>query len=696
VSVPNFDPISTLGDYVNVDILNASHYWGIPYSKNAPVQNYIPQMEAYYAWFELATLSNAAYWHAAMLEFIAESTTGLRDKVTDAGDVVAQMVSDSEDDLKAFLSGEFLAAISSSGSDLTNPIAEIREALKRDVAGSILGIDETLLLGIAKDTIAKGIEIDASKDNAALLANVIAGGLERLAEAAAAQGGQDFNSWLVGVTPHSPPNPQGTVVTTENVSPFMKMGTATFGFLIEKTGNMLSDIMSAVFKVSDAMSPAFTPLIDTVINQVEERASSLGEVTPNGAFPLARKFIEEAFRNGLKARLISILLEKAGDQVKNLGIQQIAGLVGDLSGFSQLAEAVHGTQLKAAVARPAEYQINAQVRSKLLNESQLIEGAIERKISLEEQRQIFRYHGYTEHHIDIIQAYQWRDPRLREIILLASDASVDDDDVRHWLAEAGYEDRDIERIAPVVIQQSNRQHRQALTSEVMANLQEGFLSDEDAEAQFTRLSYSEEAIRLLMDTGRFRFRREVIQEHITELESMFNLEQIAEPEFRLALAGLGVRQQKVDAIVGKAVSKFSGRVSQQEQKDVDANVREYQRASLATLKAQFQAGLIPAETFYSNLVAVGFVPQIATEIVSLEQIKALTKVAGESADEADKLKAEIRRARMKAFIELYQESLIDAAALQKNLLALGMDPDIVYALVIQEQAKKGEIKPATP
>src|SRR3970282_1255874 len=114
----------------------------------------------------------------------------------------------------------------------------------------------------------------------------------------------------------------------------------------------------------------------------------------------------------------------------------------------------------------------------------------------------------------------WTDPRLREIILLASDASVNEDDIRHWLSEAGYDDTDIERMTPVVVQQSNRGHRPALTSEIMINLGEGFLDEEDAEAQFDRLHYTEEAKRLLLDTGRFKFRREVIQARNTELEQM--------------------------------------------------------------------------------------------------------------------------------------------------------------------------------
>jgi hypothetical protein len=204
------------------------------------------------------------------------------------------------------------------------------------------------------------------------------------------------------------------------------------------------------------------------------------------------------------------------------------------------------------------------------------------------------------------------------------------------------------------------------------------------------LRYTEEAKRLLLDTGRLKFRREVIQAHITELEQMFQLEQIKEPEFRLALEGLGVRKQKVDAIVGKAFSKFIGRVSREEDAQVDKDVRALQGASLAALKAQFQAGLIPAGAFEANLVAIGFLPQIAREIVALEQIKLLTKAAGEVEDEADRLREEIRRARMAAFIDLFRDRFIDGDALRRNLLALGLAPELADAIVFRELAIQEE------
>ena len=691
MAMPNPHPSTTLAQWRQIVKFDALSVYLKTLNDGGVPAVFTDEIQSYYVWEANATAANEAFYSFAQLELIADNTTGLFDQIGAAGDAVVDATLFAEGDMKEFLTANVIPLLGVGGVDYSDAIDRIFFALQSDVGGGLRGLNNT-----AEFSLIQQIEGDI------LQANVTAGGLERLAltiaqglaaltEATGAQGGQSLDEWLQGVTPHSAPNPTGTVVTTDVISPFLKAGSSVFSFLAEKTGLMLADILGAVFRVTDVLSPTFIPLIGSVVDTVEQRATRLGPVTPGDAFPLAKKFIEEAFKNGLRARIISILLEKAGDQVKNLGVQQIAGLVGDLSGFSQLSESIHGTQLKAAVARPVEYQINAQTRTRLLSPGETIESAIERKISLDEQREILRFHGYTEHHIDIIQKTMWQDPRLREIILLASDSSVDEDDIRHWLLEAGYDDTDIDRFTPIVIQQSNRGHRQALTSEIMINLGEGFLDDEDAEEQFDRLRYTEEAKRLLLDTGRLKFRREVIQAHISELDQMFQLEQIKEPEYRLALEGLGVRKQKIDAIVGKAFSKFIGRVSREEDAQVDKDVRALQSASLAALKAQFQAGLIPAGAFEANLVALGFLPQIAREIVALEQIKLLTKAAGEVQDEADRLRDEIRRARIAAFVELFQDGFIDEGQLRANLVALGLAPELADALVFREVAKKVEL-----
>jgi len=690
VAMPNPHPSTTLAQWRQIVKFDALSVYLKTLNDGGVPAVFTDEIQSYYVWEANATAANEAFYSFAQLELIADNTTGLLPKLDELNLDLQTRMSTEMTTLLAAINEVFVPTLVAAMGGNDPATADIANVLGFFIHPDLAALNDNTAIGLGR--VAESIQIATatqdfrSFDSMTLL-------LQRLDELVAktgGQGGQDIDEWLAGVTPRSAPNPKGTVVTTDVISPFLKAGSSVFSFLAEKTGLMLADILGAVFRVTDVLSPTFIPLISSVVDTVEDRATRLGPVTPGQAFPLAKRFIEDAFKNGLRARIISILLEKAGDQVKNLGVQQIAGLVGDLSGFSQLSEAIHGTQLKAAVARPVEYQINAQTRTRLLSPGETIESAIERKISLDEQREILRFHGYTEHHIDIIQKTMWQDPRLREIILLASDSSVDEDDIRHWLLEAGYDDTDIDRFTPIVIQQSNRGHRQALTSEIMINLGEGFLDDEDAEAQFDRLRYTEEAKRLLLDTGRLKFRREVIQAHITELEQMFQLEQIKEPEFRLALEGLGVRKQKVDAIVGKAFSKFIGRVSREEDAQVDKDVRALQGASLAALKAQFQAGLIPAGAFEANLVAIGFLPQIAREIVALEQIKLLTKAAGEVEDEADRLREEIRRARMAAFIDLFRDRFIDGDALRRNLLALGLAPELADAIVFRELAIQEE------
>ena len=696
MAMPNPHPSTTLAQWRQIVKFDALSVYLKTLNDGGVPAVFTDEIQSYYVWEANATAANEAFYSFAQLELIADNTTGLFDQIGAAGDAVVDATLFAEGDMKEFLTANVIPLLGVGGVDYSDAIDRIFFALQSDVGGGLRGLNNT-----AEFSLIQQIEGDI------LQANVTAGGLERLAltiaqglaaltEATGAQGGQSLDEWLQEVTPHSIPPLTNKVFTVEGVTPFMKMGEATIIFLIEKLAILLGPLLKGALKGADSAAPLFKPLIDPVLDGVEKRLSRLRNVAPHEALPLAREFLSDAFTNGLRARLTAILVEKGGDQVKNLGVQQISGLIAELAGFSQLAEAIWGTALKVGIGRPAEYQMNAMSLSKIPSEGTLIEAATERKVSVDALRELLKFHGYADNFVSMMVNTMWTDPRLREIILLASDASVNEDDIRHWLLEAGYDDTDIDRFTPIVIQQSNRGHRQALTSEIMINLGEGFLDEEDAEAQFDRLRYTEEAKRLLLDTGRLKFRREVIQAHITELEQMFQLEQIKEPEFRLALEGLGVRREKVDAIVGKAFSKFIGRVSKEEDAQVDKDIRQFQSASLAALKAQFQAGLIPAGAFEANLVAIGFLPAVAREIVALEQIKLLSKAAGEKDDEAERLRDEIRRARIAAFVELFQDGFINELQFRADLVALGLAPELADALVFREVAKKVELpKPKT-
>ncbi len=687
----NFHPHTTLHQFVQTIIADAQaeFNWNIrPFNTSVIATD---EIWSYLLWEASATNANINFANEAHLELIAGNTEGLLGKLDEVSiDLQARMTAlDTSLVLtwREVLEPELVRDLALALNVSTAPDTTLKDFIHPDLAS--LNDNVTIGLGRIKEELrfATVTEDLRAFDSITLLLQR----LDELVAATQAQGGQSLDEWLEEVTPRSIPPLGNKVFSIEGITPFMKVGASTITFIIEKLALLLGPILKGALAGADAAAPLFKPLIDPVLDGIENRLSRLTSVAPHQALPLAREFLSDAFTNGLRARITAILVEKGGDQMKNLGVQQISGLIAELAGFSQLAEAVWGTALKTGIGRPAEYQMNALTLSKIPSEGQLIESAIERKVSVDALRELLKFHGYADGFVDMLINTMWTDPRLREIILLASDSSVAEDDIRHWLSEAGYDDTDIARMTPVVVQQSNRQHRQALTSEVMANLGEGFLDEEDAEAQFDRLRYTEEAKRLLLDTGRLKFRREVIQAHIGELEQMFQLEQMKEPEFRLALEGLGVRKEKIEAIVGKAFSKFIGRVSKEEEAQVDKQVREFQAASLAALKAQFASGLIQSEAFFANLVAVGFLPQIAREIVALEQIKLFSKVAGEKLDEAERLRDEIRRARIAAFVELFQDGFINEAALREDLLALGLARELANALVFREVAKKAEL-----
>ncbi len=695
MSLPNFHPTTTLDAFAVIVTNDARAEFGVILSHIAPSTVLVDEIVGYLLWEALATNANVGAFNAAQLQLIASDTAGLGEQIAASGDAVAGAVESANADLELFLMSAVVPALTGAGTALQTPVTQIRDDLRHIVTADLVDLKFDVARGITvsqQNTDLLQGSADANADF--IVANLLAG-LAKVAEAAAAAGGQPIAEWAASVTPHSDPQPDNKVTTTESLSPFLAVGSATLSFLVRKLGDVFADILRAAFAGADIMAPGFQPLVDQTLDTIQDRVLKLGHVTPGDAFSVARDFLTVAMTNGLKARLIGVLCEKGGDQVKNLGIQQVAGLMGELGGFSQLAEAVWGTALKAGIGRPAEYQVNAITRSRHLAERDLADAATQRKMSLTEQAEILAFHGYDDRGIAFIQAHQWRRARLREIVMLASDASVQEDDVRNWLEEGGYDDLDVNRFTPIVMEQSLRGQRQAWQSEVMANMREGYIDDEEGEAHLRRLRMNDEGVQLLLDTGRLGARRDMINESLRTFETAFTNDQMTEEEFTLALEGIGINKAKVAIIVGRNVSKRIGRVTKEEEAMTSKQVREFQSASLAALKAQFQAQLIGAEAFASNLVALGFLPSVAREIVTLEQLHLLAKIQGTQAAEADKLRDEIRRDRIATFIEFFQDGFINDEQLLADLVQLGLDFELAQAIAFREKAKKAALpKPA--
>lgn len=638
--------------------------------------------------FELWSQTTFTAWevHFAndILLALLEDTGAMVQQLDLLPESLAAGIGQGNNNLIAFLADAFLDVWEFRFGNLHPILLNIRDSLSEGFGESIGGVSEIIGVTADRQLLATAKHIEVSERTGRTTNQILNSGIGAIFETLQDLGGQPMAEWIESVTPKSPIKPTNKVTTVEYLTTWLALPRTVFKEIYSVLGSVIGAGVELASLSADLLIPAFDPLSTPVINRLENRIRNLGQVTPDRVFDVANDFVKEAYASGMKASLVSNFLEKAGDQVKPLGFNQVAALIGDMSGFQQIIGALWGESLNSALGRPADQLINSITRTKMPSAGELMSAAVERKVTLEDMRQVLQYEGYSDRWIAMMEKAMWQDPRLREIIMLATDVSVDVDDVGRWLSEAGYDDTDISRMTPIIVAQSIKPQRQSFTTEIMANLREGYMDEDEARLHLARMRYTPEATELILDTAALAQRRELVAAHIAVVENAFNSEQITIDELRLSLLALGVVDQRADAIVAKAETKARGRMAREEDRQVDKQIRDIQRVTLAALKAEYQARQIDEAVFLNALVALAFSPDVAREIVALERAKLRAKISSKDTAQAAKLSEQIRNARIQTYLEYFRDKLIDENGLRAALFALGMDSTLAEALVQRE------------
>jgi hypothetical protein len=506
---------------------------------------------------------------------------------------------------------------------------------------------------------------------------------------ATSEGLQDIFSDQTRLTvEHSSPDASLRVFTVDNISLFLSDNPR--GSLFAKLIRMLWALVPAGIAIflneSTEARDKMIEFTQGLLKRYTDQLLPKSEVTPDRALEEAGRMLAVAIKTGVEAQAFASSLEVI-TQGTAPGIGQFAGIIATFAGFGPIAGKIYGDTIGASIGRPLGYDINDKTRTKRPNEGQLIEGATERKISLEEMRTELHFQGYNDRWVDFIQQYMWRDPRLREIVLLASDSSVTQADVSHWLREAGYDDNDVDRMEEIVMDQAMRTQRQTYLNEVMTSYREGLATETELDGAFDILKMQPQARDLLRITANRMLRREIVDEHRHALETQFAQQLITLSEFRLSLEALGYSGEKVDGIVARVLSSLQGRLVREEKADVEAEVRRVQSVVLQSLRQQFQFGEINAVTLLLLLQQAGFSEAFAREITSLEVIKSRGELGEDLKQQADRLKAQIVALRRDTFVAQFRKGQISIEQLRALLLALKIPPALVDAIIEAEKIK---------
>jgi len=382
-----------------------------------------------------------------------------------------------------------------------------------------------------------------------------------------------------------------------------------------------------------------------IYDKLIKRATAEGHITPERAPVVALDMYKFAFAAGLAAHASASLLEVL-HPFKRLGVHQVSAMIGDFAAFGRIAAATIGVYATVALGIPMRYNVQYWSRPKIPDERLLIEFCAKREIDAAEFRKYMAYQGYSDYWSDIIYRWQWKDPRMLEIVRMA-DVGIDQgkpppeempwlrrfgitgDKLKDWwlyrkYMRAGYEDCDL----PVMVNFIHRRMASfAMTyvrTAIRRNYRWGFLSDKELSDWMDRLQLPEEAKTWIRWAGaldrEYFYRQDLVRLYTIQYRN----DLISADEFLVGLVAMGLPLREADITVRIEKARKSPKITRPVIKAAEKAMAEVQKKYVQLYIQQFRNDLITEEMLLQSLLAVGIEPELAEVTVALEHTKKFT------------------------------------------------------------------------
>lgn len=466
-------------------------------------------------------------------------------------------------------------------------------------------------------------------------------------------------------------------------------------YITVQGGEVVKDIVGKIFDVLKVLQTSFEPVLESIfdpifssmVDNMREHVLGLKEVGPTQGLDVAKYMLSKAAGFGMHAHHTAELFEMM-PWSKHFGIHTTTAFLADMAAFTPIAQQTWGKAIGEGVGRATGYEMNALLRSRLPDERLLDEALIRRKMSVGEYKVLNAFNGYNDGYIDLKADVAWRRPTLREILQLVQDSSVTAEDLAGFLRDAGHRDAFIDKILPIMLHKRAQAKEAALISEVIANLREGFISEEDAQLYFDAASMTDEERNIVLTTARLAFRRGRIADNLATLQNEFTLNLMEAADFTLAARAQGISEARIAGELAAIEVKRNGAVAHQEAADAKAEIRKQQSLVLQEFRVLFQHGMVDAAGFEQALVQSGILPATARLSVELEQAKLEGRVGNAKSAAAARLTAQEIKLRTDTFIEMFRKGIISNLQLEAALHQLGLSDGIVFATVQKELAAR--------
>lgn len=365
-------------------------------------------------------------------------------------------------------------------------------------------------------------------------------------------------------------------------------------------------------------------------------------ITPEDAPALALKLYLFAMGAGMAAHGTAAVTELL-HPLKRVGLHQTAAAIGDFAGFGRISAATMGTLVNRVLAQSMTYACQDRYRPVIPREQLLIEFRSKREIDRDEFGKAMAYQGFSDYWTNIIERWQWKDPRMFEIIRFADIGleqgpppseelpwlqrfGVTGSRLKDWwlwrkFMRAGYEDCDI----PVMVRFIHRREVSfALTyvrTAIRRNYRWGYLSDEELDKWMDRLQLPDQAKEWIFWAGeldREYFYRQDLQNYYV---TAFRNDLIDSDELLVSLLAMNLPPREASLLMRTEKIRKKPKAQAAVPAAEKAAATKIQSSYISLYREQYKKGLIDEQLYLESLLAIGLDPELAEVTVELDATK---------------------------------------------------------------------------
>lgn len=365
-------------------------------------------------------------------------------------------------------------------------------------------------------------------------------------------------------------------------------------------------------------------------------------IRPEDAPAMALKLYLFAMGMGMAAHGAATATELL-HPLKTVGLHQTAAILSDFGGFGRICGATMGPLVNRVLGQAMTYAVQDRYRPVIPRESLLIELRSKREIDKPAFVKAMGYQGFDNDWIDVIERWQWKDPRMFELMRVA-DVGIDQgppppeemwwftkfgvtgDKLKDWwlyrkLMRAGYEDVDL----PVLIRTIHRrEYSFAMTyvrTAIRRNYRYGFLDEKGLIEWTGKLKLPDEAVTWIRWAGQLDMEYFYQRDLVMYYKLAYRNDIIGDDDLIVSLLAMGLPSRNVMMIVRTERVRKAPKVSQPVVKAAEKAASDIQKKTITLYIEQYRKDLITAELLLESLLAIGLAPDLAEVSVDLELAK---------------------------------------------------------------------------